>query len=320
MLYRYDLRCRGQWFYAVFANKHWVRLTGAAATVACLAWIFFRFVSEEALHRVSVAAHGSFGWWIGAAAAAYACGVVLLALGWRCLQRAFTGPEPVANTVSTYLITQMGKYLPGSVAQYVGRHMMLRRAGISHSALVSCAVTETALLGLMALLFAASVITRYVPWMSSNLVRFSVCTLLVTSILMFVRMRRAWPWLQFQVPVFKPGWVVLAFFFQGIFFALMSATLDIVASALPGGTTNMSGLAPAAAASWMAGYLVVGSPAGLGVREVVLIALLAAVQPNLDGVLAAAAFRVATFGGDALTFGFAYIWRSHAKYKRNLST
>src|SRR3546814_18296850 len=57
--------------------------------------------------------------------------------------------------------------------------------------------------------------------------------------------------------------------------------------------------------SWIAGFVVPGAPAGLGVREVVLTAWLACALPPATAVLLVVALRIATPIADPVTF----LWR-----------
>ena len=81
---------------------------------------------------------------------------------------------------------------------------------------------------------------------------------------------------------------------------MMALALMVPAQALPLPSSMWLALPATAAASWMAGYLVVGAPAGIGVREFVFLVLLTGHLPEADILLLAAAFRVITFGGDCL--------------------
>lgn len=66
------------------------------------------------------------------------------------------------------------------------------------------------------------------------------------------------------------------------------------------------------AVSWIAGFVVPGAPAGLGVRELVLTAWLGDALPATTVVVLVLALRVATTIGDAINFG----WGSWALARR----
>ena len=61
-------------------------------------------------------------------------------------------------------------------------------------------------------------------------------------------------------------------------------------------------LLAASAASWAAGFIVVGAPGGLGVREVAFVALAGAALGETHALLLTSLFRVVTFLGDTVLF------------------
>jgi uncharacterized membrane protein YbhN (UPF0104 family) len=59
-------------------------------------------------------------------------------------------------------------------------------------------------------------------------------------------------------------------------------------------------IAAASAASWLAGFVVIGAPAGLGVREAAFVALAGPALGEDRALLLIGLFRVVTFLGDTL--------------------
>src|SRR5690606_21065797 len=87
-----------------------------------------------------------------------------------------------------------------------------------------------------------------------------------------------------------------SFLIVGIGFTAMAPILA------PGSGFPFLQLCGAFAAAWVVGLLVPGAPAGLGVREAVLLVLLGEVMPTADAVVAIALLRVATTLGDLVHF------------------
>jgi len=303
----------GRWRCAVSGARRWVRPLGLAISFACLAWVISRFASDASWRTVLAdTGHGRFFAHVAVGMTVYASGVLVLGFAWASLQRAFAATGFSARPVSTYLVTQIGKYLPGNVAQYVGRHLLLRRAGLGHVPLLACAFAETLSLGVAACLFAARFAGRWAPAFSAPLVASLAIVIFAGTILAASVVHRRWPWLSSRLPVLEPGWLVAALALHLLFFVLMGTTLLCIAMTTVAAQDRLAALpamAAVAATSWMAGYVVPGAPAGLGVREAVLIALMAQLQPGADGLVLAAGFRVATFGGDVLAFMLAWTWR-----------
>ena len=61
-------------------------------------------------------------------------------------------------------------------------------------------------------------------------------------------------------------------------------------------------LLAASAASWAAGFVVIGAPGGLGVREAAFVALAGGALGESQALLLIGLFRIVTFLGDTLLF------------------
>lgn len=281
-----------------------LRAAGTLLSACCIGWIIYRFIESGLLQRVAHSSQAqAIGEHVAIAIPVYAIGVLSLAAAWWFLQASVSRVRPgFGDTVLCYAITQFGKYLPGSVAQYVGRHVMLKRWGLSHAALVFCAIAEAGLLVAAALIWGASLINHIVPALSWIVVLCAVPLMVLACGWAFaIAQRRAPRWLGQMAPL-APAWLIPAMLLYLLFFALMAWTLMLVASPFDAVQGGYGLLAAVAALSWAAGYLVVGAPAGLGVREAVFVMLLKGHLPEEEVLLLVAGFRMATFGGDLLAF------------------
>jgi len=236
--------------------------------------------------------------WIGITegCALYAVAVSLLGFAWLALLRALGATEISASrTLTIYAVSQFGKYLPGSVFQYLGRHAMLRTHDVSHRLLVLCAVLEAAMLVGAALIFAAPMATHYVPVEAPV-----ICAIVVAGLLFM-----GWVLWRYAASlgggiVFRPPWLAMAFLAHVIFFALMGLTFRLVAGVDAVDAVGWPAILAGVAASWIAGFLIIGAPAGVGVREAVFLALFGSMLGEQTTLVYVSAFRVATFGGDLL--------------------
>jgi hypothetical protein len=213
---------------------------------------------------------------------------------------------PFRCVFAIYAISQFGKYLPGNVGQYVGRHILLRKLGTRHSVLVLCSLAEAGFLLMAAIVWAtpqlAVVLPRWTlhvsPWqvlVAEILALFSGCLLLLWA-------RRSYRWWEHQVPFRRPIFLAWVLPLHMAFFTTMIGIMLMLAMAW--GPVQIAELSSATATSWIAGYLVLGAPGGLGVREAIFLLVLQGHMPE-DTVLAlAAALRIVSFGGDFLFFLF----------------
>jgi glycosyltransferase 2 family protein len=292
----------GQWHCAVSVPKRALGWLGALLSLGCLAWVIHRFIASGVLRALAGSTHAAtLAEAMLLAIPVYAGAVAVLAFAWLALQRGLANRYPPPGvSVAGYLVTQFGKYLPGNVAQYAGRHVILRRSGASHRSLVACALAEAALLLLAAALWARPLLSMLG---SAPVVVSWVFPLVVLAACAFV----ALGWLRQRIPLvargieaFHPSWLVAALLAYVMFFAIMAFTLWLLCRGLKAEAPGYGYIAAVAAASWMAGFVVPGAPAGLGVREAAFVTLLGPALPEADVLLLAAALRVATFGGDGL--------------------
>jgi uncharacterized membrane protein YbhN (UPF0104 family) len=86
------------------------------------------------------------------------------------------------------------------------------------------------------------------------------------------------------------------------FFIIAAGLLDGLAHALGFTIDSFAMLLAAGAASWVAGFVVIGAPGGLGVREAAFVALAGGALGESEALLLIGLFRIATFLGDTLLF------------------
>ncbi len=307
-------------------RRRWLHRLGAALSLLALAWIVWRFARDlNHAPQLRLLLDAALAWRVLAASLLYALGLGLLVLAWHRLLVALAGHTlPPRIVGSSYATSQFGKYLPGNVAHYVLRHASLRTLGLPHSLLLAAGMLEA-----LALVLAAALWTTLLlgadAWRllagtaaahGGGLQRAAVVAALLVLAAMawgLLRWRRHGVWRErvrhwrLRLPSARALLSVLLLHL--LFFAMMAACLWLLASALPD-TPAWPRLAGATTASWLGGYLVPGAPAGLGIREVLLVGLLHGAWPGGQSLLLAVAFRVATFLGDLWLFAIgAWCWR-----------
>jgi len=290
-------------------GRQWVRLVGLLLSAAALAWIAVRFAKSGALELLTHASASPLGIsaWIVLGACAYSLAMCLPALAWwRLVSALAPAPVPVRNAIVTYAVSQYGKYLPGNVAHYAIRHAWSRRAGLPHASLGLAAMLEAALLLLAALaatLLGDTTRLRIVSMIDS---RIAIVLLLVilgalgTALAFARRHSFAERW---HVPALPSASVLLSCLAcYAAFFAASAALLELLAYVLGFGVESFALLLAAGAASWAAGFIVIGAPGGLGVREAAFVALAGGALGESHALLLIGLFRIVTFLGDTLLF------------------
>jgi glycosyltransferase 2 family protein len=250
--------------------------------------------------------------------------IVLSGAIWQVLLRDQAIRVPWQRVVSLYLVAQFGKYLPGNVGQYVGRAVLGVKIGIPVPVTLTTMVIEAlwgvgTAIGLSALslyLFLGSTHAALPAW--ASVTGFSLCFigLLVSPWLGISLAKRLTPHLIARVfgthDVKPPGWpaalkVSLLYVACSLCMGLILQWQSIhLFAAVPAPLLEVSGFF---ALAWLAGYLLPGAPAGLGVREFMMALLFTPIFGEGTALALGVTLRVATTLADALAFVAGTGWR-----------
>jgi glycosyltransferase 2 family protein len=300
------------------AGSGLLRIVGILLTILGLSFTAYIVLESDAIGRMSWGIRSCLVLLGGCGA--YAIFSVLLVVVWRAILDAFApGCIGVKDSFVLYAISQIMKYIPSNVLHFVGRHVVLRRRGASHSALIFTVLAESAILIVGAVvtvvLLERSMLTdvyqRYVPTSGVvvGLMLAAALALLVTALWMRGRPYRALfaPGLGWRVALRVPVALVSA----GAFFistTLLVATICRLLLDDPAGY-RATGVAAALAAAWVVGFVMPGTSAGIGVREsAAILLLMPAVGPG-NAAAIATLYRLITAGGDALLAGLGILVR-----------
>jgi len=296
-----------------------LRICGLAVSLIAVAWIGMRFAQSGALDLLTTAditpLHLALA--LLAGAISYALAACILAFAWwRMMTALSTQPVPARPIMATYALSQYGKYLPGNVAHYAVRHAWSRRYGLKHGELGLASILEAALLLLAALCLTLLADTSQLRVLSILDPRLAIALLVLMLVVLGIALhfaRRKDFIARFHIPALPPT-SVLAFCFACylVFLTLCAALLDGLAHVLGIGIDSFAMLLAASAASWLAGFVVIGAPGGLGVREAAFVALAGGAIGESQALLLIGFFRVVTFLGDTLFFAAgAVVMRIH---------
>lgn len=202
------------------------------------------------------------------------------AVVWPLTLRRMEFPAPMVPAAATFAVTQTAKFVPGSVWHAVGRVEASRRFGLPRrlgaaSMLVEAGASLAASLTIAGALGAPSAALEH----DGALALLENVGVVVAGAVAYVVglevARRVGG---------RPSWRGAAEVYVG--HLLVWATWS-VGAALVGWSLGIDEGAAVAAAfclSWAAGFVVVGVPAGLGVREAVMTAALGRVMPTADAL------------------------------------
>ena len=205
--------------------------------------------------------------------------MALIGLGWRrCLSLLGVRPS-MMRVFYGYFVGQLGKYVPGGIWPIVGRAEMARRDGVS----ASIAYGSTALS--MGITYLAAILTVAGAFLTGGasdggLEWWPVLLLLPIGFLALHPVVVRWAlallsrFRKRELEVLVPSWATsVSLLIQHVpsWFGISTATW-LVASTLSPGAVSFRNIVLATCLSWVVGFLAVGVPGGIGVREAVFVA------------------------------------------------
>jgi uncharacterized membrane protein YbhN (UPF0104 family) len=191
---------------------------------------------------------------------------------------------------------QLGKYIPGSVWQYAGRAAVARSYGIPGRAVGFSLPIEFA----ASAIAAGSMAGFLLGWWGGLIVAAVAIALILGDGL--ARDRRAARATIHATLFYVPVWLLLGASFWLCARALVAASLH-----------DLALYTGAFAVAWLAGLLAIYAPGGLGVREAVLVALLASHIGAADALVVAAASRLILIAVDLGLAGVASAARRRSR-------
>ncbi|HNX57507.1 MAG TPA: lysylphosphatidylglycerol synthase domain-containing protein [Spirochaetota bacterium] len=240
---------------------------------------------------------------------AYFVGNIGRAVNWKIILEILTGRTlRFRSFLGIYLKTEIVKYVPSNIMHFAGRHLLCRENGVSHRAALGSNIADMAFILAAAALatvpsfFVASEFPVYavvsrVRDHSLPVVIAAGCFILAMAVVIWIKRRLVRRFL--RVGIVSRAFAVLSLdtaivILNGLIF--FSAIVMFSAQSHAGTPWWM--VCSLYALCWMAGFVVPGSPGGLGVREALIVLVFGGVYP--DAAALAILMRVVSIAGDAL--------------------
>lgn len=246
----------------------------------------------------------------------------VLALGAMFLRNVGKGKDgqkiPVKEAVLVYCRANLGKYIPGNVFQYVERNIFFSSYGISHVDTVMASLLEVT--GLVVGAFIISVSFGNFEVIGEAVRQYGyvipvICVFLVIAVIaaiIFVRKKKK-SLIGIIIRVKERGGVkllLLDVLGYTVILLVMGAVALLAYCAMTSSAQagpDLVSLPGAYIAAWLCGFIIIGAPGGIGVREAVF-SLIYINTPYLDEVLALSILiRVISVIADILAFVAALI-------------
>ncbi|MEN3751904.1 hypothetical protein ABC733_01805 [Mangrovibacter sp. SLW1] len=218
----------------------------------------------------------------------------LLAFAWRDILKYLGVSADSTAAIKIYGVSQLAKYVPGNIFQLAGRQALGMAEGWSAVGLVKSSIYELVLIAMAGGLFGTLIIplfeVSFSQLFSAIFLIFLACAISVGLIRFFNRH------------------LMVAFLWQLLFLLLSGGVFVILLYTISGRTelvySHLSVVCGAFIVAWLIGLVTPGAPAGVGVREVVLLFLLKGIANESDLLMAILFGRLVTVVGDFLFFLF----------------
>ncbi|MDY0921848.1 hypothetical protein [Leclercia sp. CFBP8987] len=222
----------------------------------------------------------------------YGAANIILASAWRILMVGLE--QSITSRIATriYGLTQLAKYVPGNIFQFAGRQFLAMSHGFSGKAIAKSTFLELLLLVLTGAAFVLWMLPLLYP--AFNII-YGLSLFIIIATLIALGLK----W-QDKSSLIK----AIARYFL---FLVISGTvfLCVLYSIVDNWTATPALVLPLIGAyviAWLAGLITPGSPAGVGVREFILILLLKPFFAEVDIVLAVIISRITTVVGDCFFY------------------
>lgn len=199
-----------------------------------------------------------------------------------------TANLPLSWVFRVYGRSQLGKYIPGNVFHLAGRQGMAMAAGIPGWVLIKATLFELGLVTLAGVLFSALVVPVVLPWLP--VWSGGAAFLVLAACVVFVLSRLYSPAFSFSL-----CWYGAFLGVAGLLFVLLLVyVLEVSGISF----SDWPLLCGAYVVALVVGMVAPGVPAGVGVREVVLLSLLGGMVSEGDLLVAVLMGRVVSVVGD----------------------
>lgn len=264
--------------------------------LVALAAAVFAIADQRA--KIVVALQGAQGWMVPAALVASVAYLAATFAAWRAVMRMLGAPLGVADAFGLFFVSQLGKYVPGGVwnvvaAGELGADLRVPRRTSVSAMVVALLISVVSGLAVAApALLLSSDATAYAwAWLLVPL----LAALLVPPVLDRL-LRVAMTMLRRDPIDHELSWrgvlVAVAWSLVGWLLAGLQVWLLVVGLGVRPGLTTIGLSIGGYALAWVVGFLFLVVPAGVGVREVVLIAVLGTVASDATVLAVALLSRV----------------------------
>ncbi len=233
-----------------------------------------------------------------------------------------------AECINIYNMSQLGKYIPGTIFMFVGRVGLLRNVGIDGTTMRNSMIYEFALIVGSAFVYGISVILcvrtssllaifgRY----HTALIIFAFMGVVVAGTAFFIWRKRGFAIASFpKLTWYRSIVIALISFFIWTFIGLSYVTLTSTYFPETLHATQIVYITGLYALAYAIGFCVPIAPAGIGVREGVIVLGLTAILPTEAAILSVTLHRVMYFIVDVILGAISFVVHNGIRQKKTSS-
>lgn len=259
---------------------------------------------------------------IGISTLIYSSVMLIGGYGWYLLLRSVKEPVGLAVALVIFSLAQFAKYIPGNVGHHIGRVALAKSYGLNVARVILTMFIESgwvivsgAMVALVSIFVSGQSILTFIPHAPPV---WQVALAAVTAV--FLPLLGIWVikrWLGTtskkllgidEVIIPKAATLIRCSLLYILTFIIVGAIMNILAMTFfKAPESHILFLTGLFSVAWISGFIVPGAPAGLGIREVILVTGLTPVYGSGVAVSLSVALRVVTTSGDGLAFAAALI-------------
>lgn len=263
---------------------------------------------------------------------AYSFYLTFTCLPWKILIEYIS--ETKLNILKVYCVyskSNLLKYIPGNIFQYIGRNVLAIEANIKHQDVALATIFDIGIPLISGLIFSFLCLRKYA---AEQFFKYGINTLekyqIFIYIFIFIAIILIFVFRKIIIDNIKQYKKLVTFKFLLklvyciILYNLFSLSYAIIYLILLKTVFNISittniilVLMGSTIFSWVMGFIVPGAPGGLGIREVIMFAVAGNILPQNIIVISMVVFRVITVISDIVVFLNSIILEKILKYKKN---
>ncbi len=274
----------------IFSQRKWLNYLGSIISFFGLVYVVYRILGYK--EKIEWSGIGVWGLvYIVFFCLLYGCISFFLVVGWQQILHHLDLKIPFLSSAKIYGRSQLAKYIPGTIFQFVGRQLLGNTYNYSNKAMGYSVFWELGLISSTGVYICLCLLPLFVT-------NVSPFYLLFIPFLIFIAYKILEKILGINIAHASLAYFLFHFASAGIFVGLviLRDTNHLVS------IENISIIIGAYIAAWLVGLLTPGAPGGIGIRELVLFSLLGNLMSPTTLYPVIVFSRIITIGGDVLLY------------------